>query len=239
MERLDPAHLTPVASLNRLRILDLPRIVLPAEVRARTVYEFLSAAALADRVRRQALILDLGDVREENADTLLLRFDRCFTDRRAAVRAVALAEAERHGRYLGYVILALRRGDMINRQARQDWDDSYWAHWAAIATIYAGGGVVGGRLGPHLVAHAARTLLRGGMHDCAIRLASSPGSLPLIGAARTAPPNCRAVLVFDFGQSVVKRACASYRDGVLTALTPFPSVPSRPQRGCGSWASIS
>jgi hypothetical protein len=65
------------------------------------------------------------------------------------------------------------------------------------------------------------------MPDCAVRLAAWPALLPLIGAARTAPPACRAALTFDFGQSFVKRACARYTDGTLTALRLFPPVPVR------------
>jgi hypothetical protein len=227
MVGLDSANLTPAASLNRLRIIDLPGIVLPAEVCGRTVYEFLSAAALADRVRQQGHILGLGDLTEADTDTALRRFDGCFSAADPHIRAVADAEARRFGQYLGYVILALRRGDPINREARGDWDDSYWAHWAAITTIDVGGGVVSGRLGPALVAHAARTLQQAKMDDCAIRLAPRPTLLPLIGAARTVPPTCQEALVFDFGQSFVKRAYASYNAGFLTGLNTFPPVPVR------------
>jgi len=157
---LDPAHLTPAASLNRMRIIDLPGIVLPTELRGRTVYAFLSAAALAAWVRQQGRALGLGELRALGTDAALRRFDGCFSAPEPRVRAAAEAEARRCGLYLGCAILALRRGDPVNRQARPDWDASYWAHWAAVTTIAVGGGVVSGRLGPHLVAHAAQTLRR-------------------------------------------------------------------------------
>ena len=227
MVGIDPANLTPAVSLNRLRISDLPGSVLPAEVRGRTVYEFLSASALADRVRQQGLALGLGDLTGTDTDTALRHFDGCFNAAEPHIRAVADAEARRFGQYLGYVILALRRGDQVNREARLDWDDSYWAHWAAITTIDVGGGVVSGRLGSSLVAHAAHTLRQAGMDECAIRLAAWPMLLPLIGAARSVPSTCQAALVFDFGQSFVKRACGHYSGGTLTALKCIPSVPIR------------
>ncbi len=126
-----------------------------------------------------------------------------------------------------YVILALRRGDPVNRRARPDWDDSYWAHWAAVTTIDIAGGLVSGQLGPQVVAHASHTVRQAGMDDCTIRLAPNPALLPLIGAARTVSPTCRVGVVFDFGQSFVKRACARYDNGVLTSLNLFPPVPIR------------
>jgi hypothetical protein len=227
MVGIDPAHLTPAASLNRMRIVDLPGIALPPAIRGRTVYEFLSAAALAERLRQQGLALGLDGLRNGDTDTILRRFDGCFSADDPHVRALAEAEARRFGQSLGYVILTLRRGDPVNRQARPDWDDSYWQQWAAVTTIHLGGGVVSGRLGPHLVAHASRTVQQAGMNDCVIRLAAHPTLLPLIGAARTVPPASQAALVFDFGQSFVKRACANYRGGTLTGLTLFPPVPIR------------
>jgi len=224
---LDPTRLTPAASLNRVRIADLPGMALPPSVRGRIAYEFLAAAALADQVRQRSAALGLGDVREASVDTLLRHFDRCLADNDPGVRTAALALADRFGQYLGYLILALRRGDTTNRRARPDWDDSYWAHWATVTTIYLGGGIVSGRLGPHVIAHATRLLQRVGMTDCAVRLAPWPALLPLIGAARTAPPACRSALTFDFGQSVVKRAYARYVEGTLTDLQLFPPVPVR------------
>src|SRR5690348_7456731 len=165
MDALDPVCLTPAASLNRVRIADLPGVALPGEVRGRTAYELLAAAALAEQVRRQADALGLGDAREASGDTLLRRFDHCLADDDPGVRAAATALAGRFGEQVGYLVLALRRGDAENRHARPDWDGSYWAHWASITTVFLGGGVVSGRLGPHVVAHAARTLRQAEMDD--------------------------------------------------------------------------
>lgn len=51
---LDPAHLTPAASLNRVRIVDLPGLSLDPDVRGRTGYELLSTQALAAVIRPHA-----------------------------------------------------------------------------------------------------------------------------------------------------------------------------------------
>ena len=79
--------------------------------------------------------------------------------------------------------MTLRRGDAASRAVRPDWDDTYWRHWAGISTVYLGGGIVSGRLGPRLVEHASRTLAEAGMAACAIRLAPWPAHLPSIGTA--------------------------------------------------------
>jgi hypothetical protein len=56
------------------------------------------------------------------------------------------------------VLLALRRGDTVNRQARTDWTAADWETWAGIDQVWLGGGIVSGRLGA-VVAQAARRYL--------------------------------------------------------------------------------
>ncbi|MGN6700547.1 MAG: hypothetical protein ACTHMR_20525 [Thermomicrobiales bacterium] len=226
-DALDPACLTPAASLNRVRIADLPGVALPDEVRGRTAYELLAAAALAEQVRQQAGALYLRDARDAGTATLLRHLDGCLDSEDPDIRATATALAGRFGAAVGYLLLALRRGDAANRHARPDWDDSYWAHWASVTTVVLGGGMLSGWLGPPVVAHAARTLRQAGMTDCAVRRAAWPALLPLVGAARTVPPACRSMLTFDFGQRCVKRACATYTDGTLTELRLSPYLPVR------------
>ena len=223
----DPEHLTPAASLNRVRIVELPGVAVGPDVPGQTGYALLSARALADLVRRAADALGLDDVCDAEPAVLLPRFDRCFVDGDADVRAAADAVARRFGRRLGYLILALRRGDEANRRARPDWDDGYWSHWASVRTIHLTGGVVSGRLGPRLVEHAAGTLDEAGMTDCAVRVSTWPTVLPLVGAARSAPPESEGAALFDFGHSFVKRGCAGYRDGTLTELRLLPGLPAR------------
>lgn len=139
--------------------------------------------------------------------------------------------SRRFGERLGWLVVTLRRGAPASRVARPDWDDTYWRHWAGIATMFLGGGIVGGELGPRLVEDVARTLEAAGLVDCAIHLAPWPAHLPLIGAARTAPTS-RPSVALDFGQSFVKRAVARYEHGSLVALRILPPHQAR-------WADIS
>ncbi len=136
---LDPANLTPAASLNRVRLVALPGVALPLHVAGATAYDLLSARVLAEWVRRHAGALGLADRRTADPDTLLRGLDRSFAAPDPATRAAAEAVARRFGEHLGYLVLVLRRGDPANRAARPDWDDSYWAHWARVTTISFGG----------------------------------------------------------------------------------------------------
>jgi len=188
--------------------------------------------------RRLTPIASLNRVRFVESAGLVLPADMLNRTAFELLSAQALADlarqhgdasdtiARRFGERLGWLIVTLRRGDVASRAARPDWDESYWRQWARVSTIYLGGGIVGGEIGPHLVRYASRTLEAAGLADCDIRLAAWPAHLPLIGAARTAPAS-RSAVVFDFGQSFVKRAVARYENGTLAALRLLPRLPAR------------
>ncbi len=226
-------------SINRVRVVDLPGIVLPEAVRGRLGYEFLSAAALAGRIRRQAGVLGLNPDRPD----LIRAFDGCLTATSAALSTgvfpqnlrVASSICQEHGRFLGYLLLTLKRGDPANRAARPDWDGRHWAWWAQIETVWLGGGMVSGHLGP-IMAEAAQTVVRdGGFPDFAVYVSPYGRNISLAGAARMAQneKNLRhprsstsQSLVFDFGHTSVKRAVAQFADGRLQTLIPLPSLPA-------------
>lgn len=234
----DPHCLTPAASLNRVRIVDLPGVSLPSHVRGATAYDLLSASVLVDQVRACADHLGLSGASATDPRTLLRQLDLSFRHQDQRIRATAGEVARRFGQHLGYLALTLWRGDAPNRLARPDWGDEYWAYWAGIEEIRVGGGLVAGLLGPPLVAHAMRTVAEGGMGHHSIRLAEWSALLPLIGAARTAPAGEQAILVLDFGHSAIKRACALYDHGILTSLRLLPALPAPSAQQPGSLAEL-
>jgi hypothetical protein len=221
MSPLDPRHLTPANSMNRVRIVDLPGLDVDPEVKGRLSGELVSAAALARLLRENAAVLRLDPDQEDHA--LRLSLDRCFTSELSTVRGAAVFIGRRLGRNLGYVLLALRRGDPVNRAVREEWDDSYWQHWQRINRVWIGGGLVSGRLGPLIRDHAAIVFDEAGVEDYTINLSSYGAFLPLVGAARCAPAGAETALVFDFGHTVVKRARAAYNGGTLVGLRRLPS----------------
>ena len=223
MTPLDPYHLTPAASLNRVRIVDLPGLAVDAEVKGRTGYELVSQAALAALVREQA---DAPHLDSSLDDSLMpLALDGCLASGDPSVKAAAQHIVRRIGRNLGYVLLALRRGDAVNRAVRTDWDDSYWEYWAAIRRVWLGGGLVSGRLGPMICQSALDVFREAAIDDYTIQISPNGSDLPLVGMARHAPAGCAEALVFDFGGTLIKRALALYDGGTLVGLRRFAPRP--------------
>lgn len=205
-------------SLNQVRIVDLPGITLPPVVKGKKAYELLSASALRKLVCQAVpeLRLDLC------APGLLESFDDCL----ASDSPMARETAEAFGRRLGYLLLTLKRGDVINRQARPDWREEHWAFWNDIDTVWLGGGLASGKCGPVVTAQAEGILYNAGYSTYRVRLSPFPKELALIGAARHISPGARTALVFDFGYTWVKRAIVHYVNQTLTTVRTIAELPS-------------
>lgn len=222
----DPIQLPPTVSLNRVPIIDLPGIALEPEVPGARAYTLLSPEALIELVRAAADALGLSEDTLADPELLPLHFDRSFVAADPVVRAAADRVARRYARRLGYLLLTLKRGDAVNRAARPEWDDAYWAYWAGIRRVWLGGGIMSGRLGRRVGSLAQALLTEAGCGACRLIRPRYPAVLPLIGAARSGPPGHTAAVVLDFGQSFVKRAWAVYENGALAALRLLPAVPT-------------
>ncbi len=214
-----------IPSMNQVRLMDLPGIPIPLPWRSQTGYQLLGTPALAAQIRRQAKQLSLP------ADTpdadLIRQFDGRFTDGRTAVPPIARAIAQEYGHKIALHLLTLLRGDPINRVVRPGWRAEHWAFWAQIRTIYTGGGLMAGHLGPIAAATAQDFIRRHGFPDVTVTVPPHAAQLPLFGAARLTPP-AAAMLVFDFGQTAVKRAIAQsphHLDLLPSLPTPCAAAP--------------
>ena len=209
-----------VRSLNRVRVAALTGLSVEADVLGQTAYDLLSAAALQRLIAAEGrnLHLDLA------TPDLIRRFDACsFADE---TWSDAAAIARRYGRRLGYLLVLLRRGEPENRAARPMWSDAHWEFWRSIGRVYVGGGLVAGHLGPLAIEGARAVLEKAGLVDLGLELAPYGAHLPLVGLARSAPPDVTGSLLFDFGNTSVKRGHARYRNGRLDRLEVWSEVPS-------------
>jgi hypothetical protein len=225
MPGFDPLNLSPSASLNRVRIIDLPAVPLPNFVRGNIAQDLLSSATVAARVRQAAPTLGLSHADQLPDAPLLQLFDNCFESPNPEIRQAATRLAKEFGQALASLVATLCRGDTVNRIARSEWDGDVWAHWATVQRVVLGGGLVSGHFGDLAVQIAQTCLPKLGVPTVRLKRAVYAMSLPLIGAARSVPQHLERGTVFDFGHSFVKRAGATFRDGALTHLSILPPVP--------------
>lgn len=205
-------------SFNRARIVSLPNVA--QEVLGKTGYDLLSAESLREILRLHASALSL----ELNAPDIFYQFARCFH----APNTLPLAQqiARSYGRNLGFLLSMLWRGDPENRTARPEWTDAHWTFWPTITHIIFGGGLLASPFGEVALASAREVLAEYGLNSLKLTLSPFPAYLPIIGLARSNSANNTPKLIFDFGQTSIKRAVAEYQEGELIRLHLLPSLPS-------------
>jgi hypothetical protein len=242
---ITPSHV----SVNRVHIVDLPGLPIDDAVRDRQAYELLSSRAVIRYARERAEALHLpAAYAQDGVQTRLElpRFvDACLSGSDERIRTAAQAIGRRLGRNLGHVLLALHRGDAINRAARPDWMDRDWERWAGIKQVWLGGGMVSGRLGEWIVTHARIFLAQAGYAGrLQVALTRYPAVATLLGAGRYLPATTCHALCLDFGHTCVKRAGLVFENGTLTRLHCYAplltgldwlSAPCDPNPGTGRW----
>jgi hypothetical protein len=222
-------HTPPHFSVNRVRIVDLPGRPIDDAVRGQRAVDLLSSWAVVRYARARATALRLPDTFAQ--DTLHTRLtlprwvDACLDSPHPTVRAAAQAIGRRLGRNLGHILLALRRGDPVNRAARPDWGAQEWAMWAGVRHVWLGGGLMSDQLGEQIVTHARATLAElGDGQGPHVACTPHPTLATLLGAACYLPAGTRHALCMDFGHTRVKRAGVDLADGTLVRLRRHDSL---------------
>jgi hypothetical protein len=210
-------------SMNRVRLVDLPGISVPLAWQNKIGFQLLGSPALIKQIRRKTAVLHL----DPRAPDLIRRLNTCFDSPDNDVRETAEGIAKEYGRKLAYHQLVLKRGDAINRMVRPDWQSIHWAHWAQIEKVWLGGGLMAGYLGEIAAAEAQTFIHQHGFPNYSLQVSKFGVNLPLVGAARTAPANARTMLMFDFGQTSIKKGIAHYQAGQLIKLEPLVSLPAK------------
>lgn len=222
---LDPLRLNPSASLNRLRIMNIPGMELDPEVRGKTGYELVSTQYMTTQILKSAdsLKLSAEEISGEQREIPIL-LNRCLSSDDANVQSAAHGIVELFGRNLAYLLLTLKRGDLINREARADWDSSYWDHWATIRKIWLGGGLLSGEVGKLALSTMREIFAVSNVDVYEVEIDPHGALLPLVGAATYVPIGTTGAVVLDFGGSFVKRAYAVYENDVLVELRTLPQL---------------
>jgi hypothetical protein len=224
-------HTQQNASINRVRIVDLPGITVDEVVIGEQAYNLLSAPAIVSYTLAHADALDLpfryrtGNVNRIELRRDLPRFlDSCLTSPQQVVRETAYAISRQLGRNLGFLLLTLHRGDKVNRDARSDWSPREWDQWHTIRQVYIGGGIVSGRLGDHVIENARQIISFNGYGEVIrVKKGTHPRMMAAIGATRYFPQETKQALCLDLGQTSVKSIVTHFESDIVTHVTQLPT----------------
>jgi hypothetical protein len=207
-------------SLNRAKIVGLGELNPPDGIIGLRGYPGLSAEILHEKIRAQAADLNLNP----NSPTLITDLENAFAD--PVVGWAASEIAQDFGIQLGYLLLMLKRGDAENRVARPEWDAAHWDYWAQVRNVMFGGGLMGGKFGRKAVIAASNVLAAHGYSRVNLQCSPFRSNIGLIGLARLVDKAARSALIFDFGQTSVKRAVVQLDEMGVKAVDPLASLPA-------------
>lgn len=222
LENMRPTDNT---SLNRLRVIDIPDIPVDPEVKGKRGLRLMSADNLIKEIKKESKYLDLD--LESIADVKLpVYLNKALESEELKVRLTAENIARRLGRNLAFILLTLKRGDQVNKDARSDWEDQHWDYWQQVENIIFAGGLCNSSLGQRLKYYIDKIFREAETPQYNIKIAENPSLIPMIGAARHAPEKCSRLLVFDFGQTLIKRGLAVFKEEKLKEIIQFNSLES-------------
>ncbi len=231
MQQLDNPFLensrpTDNTSLNRLKIIDLPEISLDPEVKGKRGLRLMSADNLIEIIKKESIFLDL-DLDNIPDVELPIYLNKALESENLKVRLTAENIARRLGRNLAFILLTLKRADSVNKEARPDWEDEHWNYWQQVENLVFVGGLCNGNLAQRIKYYIDKLFEEAETPKYKIKFAKNPSLIPMIGAARHSPEECSNLLVFDFGQTLIKRGLANFEEGMLKEIKQLSSLESK------------
>lgn len=219
-------YLTENCSLNRMVLKKLPVEGVEDSLAGLTADKIFSTPVLIDEIIKNAQALEI-DVKNTPRVKLPFLLEERLVSGSTQTASAAQALVKKFGCRLGMIFLALKKGEKENRQARTDWTDAHWAYWASIKTIILVGGLTNGLLGVRFKEYALELFRAAGVEPYEFVLFENASFVGIMGCASKLSGPDGISVVFDFGQTSVKRCIVRKSGGELAGITTLPSLESK------------
>lgn len=216
----------------------MPDCSVTQDIAGKSAIEIFSTDLFIQAIKDSAdkLQIDVASLEEKS---LPLYLEACLDSDTSSVREAAGHILKIFGERLAVILLCLKEGSPENRRIRSDWTDEHWAYWHSLQQIILVGGLASPPLGNHLKHYIEQVFDASGKHPYIITLGTNSTYAGLKGCASYLknPPACitditantvsdvntnaaihpapaqYASLIFDYGQSFIKRSYAVWKEG--------------------------
>lgn len=213
-------------SLNKLKIMGIPGYTIDSEVIGKRGSELISNDLIVELIKKYAENLKINLSNREDFELPML-LDISLSSKEPKVQNAAKKITRRLGRNLGYILVTLKRGDLINKKVRPKWTEECWEYWHKVDKIILTGGLLNGNLGYELVVHAKEIFKETNTKPYNISIAKKPSLSSIQGVARLMRYPEQSTLLFDFGQTLIKRCVGEFKDSKLEGIYTFESRDSK------------
>lgn len=221
----EESYVGPICSINRLRLAKLPIYGLDDSIEGKTALEIFSTGTLIREIKgsRISHYINLGELPDIDLPRFLVDW---INDKNPDVACTATGLMTKFGTRLGLILLALKLGEKENRDARPEWTDEHWEYWKNLKTIILVGGLANGVQGRLLRREVDSVFTRAGVPSYNICIFENAAHAGVFGCIKKLKKRTGTSIVFDFGQTNIKRSKVKLVDGEIVSLKALPTLPS-------------
>lgn len=217
-------YLTPLCSLNKAVLKKLPLYGIDDTIEGKTFRDIFSTQLVIDEIKQVAQYynVDISGYEDYMLPQLL---DRALKSQDVKYNSLANRIAKKFGDRLGLLLLALKKGEKENRDARPDWDDRHWQYLRELDTVIFVGGLASSMLGRRFKECIQHIFDLAKEKPYNIMLFDNGTYVGAMGCAQLMKDNTTS-LVFDFGHTNLKRCVVSKGVGEIRGFNALDSVKS-------------
>lgn len=218
-------YVTSLCSVNRGVIAYIPVRGIADDIIGKSVNEIFSAGLITQEIKTLAgrWNVDLSSYTDKDMPKFL---DDAAYSNDIIQKTMADSIVRKFGNRLGVILLTLKQGHELNRQARKDWESVHWDYWASIKSVILTGGLSSGLLGRRFKEQILYVFDMAGEKPYNINLYDNGSHLGVMGCAKLLPDTCSGAAVLDFGQTNLKRSVIRKRRGDISEFIQLRTRPS-------------
>lgn len=200
-------YMLPVASINSVYIDDT------------LASDIFSPRLLISEIDRFRTLLTI-DKNVKNHD-LLLAFNDLLANKKMFAEKIAYKYANR----LAKVLITLKKPSDLSIENRENWNSSHWDYWNNINHVYLVGGLTSIELNNIFSKVISDQIKENNIDDFVVEIISDSANYGTLGLL--SKNNNNQVLLFDFGQSFIKRGFTKLIDDKYTFDDSLPPIESK------------
>lgn len=203
-------QIMPVASINSVYVDDIK------------ASDLFRPALLIKRLEEKRELL--GFSREITGEKMLYAFNKALNSDIPSIKTYAEKIAKEFGQKLARVITTLKNPSDLSKRNRDNWTDEHWEYWANIEKLYLVGGLTSPILTKVFYECINSALKAQNINNFTVVFIEGSSNLGTIGLSSEIIEGEH--LLFDFGQTNIKRAHHIKKDGVTVIDNILSSISS-------------
>lgn len=216
------------ASVNKLIIAEMPLCSVTQNLAGKSAQDIFSTDLFIKEIKNSAAELQL-DINSLEEKSLPLYLEACLKSSDAGISAAACNILKLFGERLAVILLCLKEGSPLNRLARRDWTDEHWSYWNSLERVILVGGLSSPPLGERLKYYVDEVFALSGKKPYEVILGKDSTYAGLRGCAAFlgSHSGSQVHLIFDYGQSFIKRSYVIIESGRLKDIVVLEKTLSR------------